>query len=236
MEVNCLVCHQSVDCGDNSTENPIIMNMNRDGWNSSGCLGNHGSCVMEAVDCLRSSSDSLHNSWGSVVEGMNSCWRGSDSLNDSWSSCMVNCLDNSWSCVVKSMDSCRGGPQGLDNSWLMVVNSMNGARANLMETAEECRVGSESSSEPGAKISLVETVLKGDRGGVVEGVDNSGFTVMKRVVQCADTWRVTEQHRGGGRVSDHSSSHDLCGCSHGRRGEHRQGRHQEAGLSWAEVV
>ena len=70
------------------------------------------------------------------MEGVDSCWRGSDSLYDSWSSSLVNCLEDSWSCVVESMDSCRGGPQGLENSWLMVVNSVNGAWANLMQAAE----------------------------------------------------------------------------------------------------
>ena len=136
MEVNCLVCHQGVDGGDNSTENSIVVNMNRDGWNISGYLSNYRSCVMEGVDSMRRSSDSLDNSWGSVMEGVDSCWRGSDSLYDSWSSSLVNCLEDSWSCVVESMDSCRGGPQGLENSWLMVVNSVNGAWANLMQAAE----------------------------------------------------------------------------------------------------
>ena len=78
--------------------------------------------------------------------------------------------------------------------------------------------------------------MNGDRGSVVEGADNSGLIVMKTVnshrvgVQCGDTWGVTEQNWGGGGVRDHSSSHDLCGCSQGRRGEHRQGSHQETGL------
>ena len=125
-----------MDGGDNSTENPIVVNMNRDGRNNSGGLSNYRSCVMEGVDSVRRSSDSLDNSWGSVMEGVDSCWRASDSLYDSGNSSVVNCLNDSWSCVVESMDSCRGGPQGLENSWLMVVNRVNGGWANLMEAAE----------------------------------------------------------------------------------------------------
>ena len=121
----------------------------------------------------------------------------------------------------------------MDNSWLMVMNSVNSAGANLMETVEECGVSSESSSEPGAQISLVETVMNGKRRVVVEGADNSGPSVVNTVnsqrggVKCADN--------GGGVMGDHSSSHDLGGCSQGRRGEHRQGRHQETGLRYEGV-
>ena len=112
----------------------------------------------------------------------------------------------------------------MDNSGLMVMNSVNSARADLMETVEECGVSSESSSEPGAQISLVETVMNGDRRVVVEGADNSGPSVVNTV-----------NSQRGGVMGDHSSSHDLGGCSQGRRGEHRQGRHQETGLRYEDI-
>ena len=136
---------------------------------------------------------------------------------------MVNCMDDSWGCVMQSM---WGGSEGLDNSWL-VVNSVNGAGTKLMETAEEGGVSSESSSEPGAQISLVETVINGDWGVVMEGADNSGS-----MVKTVNSHRggVKSGDSGGGVVGDHSSSHDLGGGSQGRRGEHRQGKHQETGL------
>ena len=130
-----------------------------------------------------------------------------------------------------------GGSEGLDNSWLVVVNSVDGAGAKLMETAEECGVGSESSSEPGAQISLVETVINSDWRVVVEGADNS-WTMVKTVDSHRGGVKTVDSHwggvesgdSGGGVVGDHSSSHDLGGGSQGRRGEHRQGKHQETGL------
>ena len=122
------------------------------------------------------------------------------------------------------MYRCGGGSEGLDNSGLMVMNSVNSAGANLMETVEECGVSSESSSEPGAQISLVETVMNGERRVVMEGADNSGPSVVNTV-----------NSQRGGVMADHSSSHELGGCSQGRRGEHRQGRHQETGLRYEDI-
>ena len=74
--------------------------MNRHSGNGSGCLGDHRGCVVEGVDCLWTSSDSLDHCGGSVVESVNSCWRGSHSLYDSWSSGVVNCMDDTWGSVM----------------------------------------------------------------------------------------------------------------------------------------
>ena len=208
------------------------MNKTGNGGNSSDCRSDQGRGVVESVESVRSSSDSLDNSRGGVVEGVNSCWRGSDSLDDSRSSGVVNCMDDSWSCVMESMESCGAGPEGLDNSWLMVVvNGVNGTGADLLETAEECRVGSESGSKPGTQISLMETVMNDDRAGVMEGAENSGLSVVDTVN--SHRGMLQRPDSGGGVVGDHSSRHDLRGCGQGRRGEHRQGGHQEAGLRCA---
>ena len=75
--------------------------MDRHGGNSSGCLGNHGGgWVLEGVDRMWTSSDSLDNSWGCVVNSVDSCGRGSDSLYDSWSSGVVNSFYDSLSWVM----------------------------------------------------------------------------------------------------------------------------------------
>ena len=102
MEVNCLLClDQRVDGWNHSPQNSIIVNMDRHGGNSSGCLGNHGGgWVLEGVDRMWISSDSLDNSWGCVVNSVDSCGRGSDSLYDSWSSGVVNSFYDSWSWVM----------------------------------------------------------------------------------------------------------------------------------------
>ena len=83
------------------------------------------------------------------------------------------------------------------------MDSLNCGWDDVMKATEKRGVSSESSSESSAEVCLMETLVDGDRGGVVE-----------------------EDRSGGGAVSDYSSSHDLGGCSQGQRGR-RQGRQQE---------
>ena len=102
------------------------------------------------------------------------------------------------------------------------MDSLNCGWDDVMKATEKRGISSESSSESSAEVCLMETLVDGDRGGVVEE-DRSGGGV------------VVEDRSGGGGVSDDSSSHDLGGCSQGRRGEHRQGRHQETGLRYEDI-